>query len=421
MATTSESSGGFRRWMIRLLILGILGGGGYYAWTLYDKKTDAPTTYRTATVTRGKLVQAVTATGQLNALVMVQVGSQISGTIEKIHADFNTPVKAGQLVAQLDAATYRAVVAQGEGDLANAEASLELAKLNADRKKELREKQLAPAADYDKAVADLRQAEAQVKIKTASLEKQRVDLARCSIFAPIDGIVISRKVDVGQTVAASFNAPVLFEIANDLGKMQIHANVAEADVGGVAPAQKVEFTVDAFPDQTFKGVVQQVRNAPVTVDNVVTYVTVIDVDNKDLKLKPGMTANVSIILAERADALLVSNAALRFRLPVADSGNDDKGGRGRGEGARGPRSGENKSDSASESSKQQTVHVLAEGSDAAPQPVSITIGITDGVRSEVLNGLNENQNTVIGVNQSAGSNIPNPMGSPFGSSGMRRM
>jgi HlyD family secretion protein len=422
-----KSSGAVGRWIKRLIILGILGGGGYYAWTAYSAKSDAPPVYRTTTVTRGNLTQAVTATGQLNALVMVQVGSQISGTITKINVDFNSPVKAGEIVAVLDPATYKANMAQAEGDLANAMATLELARLNSDRKKDLREKNLSPAADFDKATADLHVAEAIVKVKTAALAKSKVDLDRCTILAPIDGIVISRKIDVGQTVAASLNAPVLFEIANDLGKMQIHANVAEADVGGVQPGQTVDFLVDAFPDRTFHGVVDQVRNAPTTVDNVVTYDTVINVENKDLKLKPGMTANVSIIVAQKENVLLVSNGALRFKLPdelspdkkpdgAAPAGGPGAGGGGPpGGGGGGEHRG--RGERKAERGAGKKVFVLPDGANPKPEQILITTGITDKVKTEVLTGLNEGQNVITGVTLPASSGTPNPMGNPFGGGG----
>src|SRR5439155_17299392 len=238
-----------------------------------------------------------TATGQLNPVTNVQVGCQISGTIQKLFVDFNSPVTQGQVVAQIDAATYQANLLQAEGDLANAKAALELAQINAGRSKDLFTNKLIPQSDYDQTIANLHQAEATVKIKEAAVQKAKVDLERCTIYSPVDGIVISRSVDVGQTVAASLSAPTLFVIANDLTKMQIDANVAEADIGGVEEGQDVDFTVDAFPNRTFHGKVTQVRNAPITVQNVVTYDTVIGVSNADLKLRPGMTANVSIIVA----------------------------------------------------------------------------------------------------------------------------
>src|SRR5213592_3653676 len=255
--------------------------------------------YQTTTVTRGPITQAVTATGTLNPVVNVQVGSQVSGNIAKLFADFNSQVKAGQVVAQIDPALFQATVTQAEGDLASSQAALELAKVNAMRTQDLFARKTSSQADLDQAMANLHQAEANVKIKQGVLDKAKVDLEHCTITSPVDGTVISRNVDVGQTVAASLQAPVIFVIANDLTKMQIDSNVAEADVGMITIDQKVDFTVDAFPSRIFHGRVAQVRNAPITVQNVVTYDTVIGVNNADLKLKPGMTANVSIIIAHK--------------------------------------------------------------------------------------------------------------------------
>src|SRR5437667_2090418 len=261
------------------------------------------------------MTQLVTDSGQLNPVVKVEVGSQISGIIEKLLVDFNSPVKEGQVIAQLDAATYEANLIQANGNLASVKAALELAQLNADRAKALQADKLSAKAEYEKAMADLHQAEAAVMISEGALKKAQVDLARCTICAPIDGIVISRNVNVGQTVAASLSAPTLFLIANDLTKMQIEAAVAEADIGQGQVGQKVDFTVDAYPAQTFHGAVRQVRNAPKLDQNVVTYATIIEVSNPELKLKPGMTANVSLIVARRDDALKIPNAALRFHPP----------------------------------------------------------------------------------------------------------
>src|SRR5256885_9058837 len=272
-------------------------------------------TYQTAAVTRGPITQAVTATGTLNPVQNVQVGSQVSGNIQKLFVDFNSNVKAGQVVAQIDPVVFQANVSQAEGDVANARAALELAKLNEARTSALVAKQNSAQSDLDQATAALHQAEANVKIKEGALQKAQADLNHCTITSPIDGIVISRNVDVGQTVAASLQAPVIFTIANDLANMQIDANVAEADVGGVAVDQEVDFTVDAFPTRTFQGKVVQVRNAPITVQNVVTYDTVIGVSNPEQKLKPGMTANVSIVAAHRDETLKIPNSALRFRMP----------------------------------------------------------------------------------------------------------
>ncbi|HWL74688.1 MAG TPA: efflux RND transporter periplasmic adaptor subunit, partial [Burkholderiaceae bacterium] len=235
--------------------------------------------FQTVAVTRGPITQAVTATGTLNPVQNVQVGSQVSGNIQKLFADFNSIVKAGQVIAQIDPVVFQANVNQAEGELANARAALDLAKLNAARTQALVAKQNSAQSDLDQVMAALHQAEANVKIKEGALEKVKADLDHCTITSPIDGIVISRNVDVGQTVAASLQAPVIFTIANDLAKMQIDANVAEADIGGVAIDQDVEFTVDAFPSRSFQGKVVQVRNAPITVQNVVTYDTVIGVSN----------------------------------------------------------------------------------------------------------------------------------------------
>src|SRR5437870_4074928 len=324
-------------------------------------------TYQTATVTRGPITQAVTATGTLNPVVNVQVGSQVSGNIAKLFVDFNSQVKAGQVVAQIDPALFQATVTQAEGDLANAQAALELAKLNASRTQELFAKKTSSQADVDQAMANLHQAEANAKIKQGALDKAKADLDHCTITSPIDGVVISRSVDVGQTVAASLQAPVIFTIANDLTKMQIDANVAEADIGTVEVGQKVDFTVDAFPRRTFHGRVVQVRNAPVTVQNVVTYDTVIGVNNADLKLKPGMTANVSIVGAHRDNVLKISNAALRFRPPEATAAVGQRAHRGR----------------ATEALTERTVYAPDGG---RPRPLQIRVGISDGISTEVLDG-----------------------------------
>src|SRR5437773_9577399 len=291
------------------LIVGLL----VIVFVLRQCRNRSAANYQTATVTRGPITQAVTATGTLNPVVNVQVGSQVSGNIAKLFADFNSQVKAGQVVAQIDPALFQATVTQTEGDLTSAQAALELAKLNATRTQALFAQKNSSQQDLDQAMANLHQAEANVKIKQGALDKAKADLDHCTITSPVDGVVISRNVDVGQTVAASLQAPIIFAIANDLTKMQIDANVAEADVGVLEVGQDVDFTVDAFPMRTFHGKVVQVRNAPITVQNVVTYDTVIGLNNPDLKLKPGMTANVSILIAHRDNVLQVKNATLRYR------------------------------------------------------------------------------------------------------------
>ena len=349
--------------------------------------------FQTVAVSRGPITQAVTATGTLNPVQNVQVGSQVSGNIQKLFVDFNSAVKAGQVIAQIDPVVFQATVNQADGDLASARAALDLARVTATRTEELFAKKNSSQSDVDQARANLHQAEANVKIKEGALEKAQADLDHCTITSPIDGIVISRNVDVGQTVAASLQAPVIFAIANDLSKMQIDANVAEADVGGVAIDQDVDFTVDAFPTQTFHGKVVQVRNAPITVQNVVTYDTVIGVSNPDLKLKPGMTANVSIISAHRDDVLKLANSALRFRMPdetpAPRRGDRPAGGRPSGGNPSGR--GERRTD--------RSVYVLP-GSALAPTKVTIKTGISDGVTTEILEGLKEGDRVVTGMTES---------------------
>ena len=361
--------------------------------------------YQTATITRGPVTQAVTATGTLNPVVNVQVGSQVSGNIAKLFVDFNSQVKAGQVVAQIDPALFQATVTQAEGDLASAQAALELAKVNASRIQELFARKTSSQADLDQAMANLHTAEANVKIKQGALDKARADLEHCTITSPIDGVVISRSVDVGQTVAASLQAPVIFAIANDLAKMQIDANVAEADVGVVKIDQNVDFTVDAFPMETFHGKVVQVRNAPITVQNVVTYDTVIGVSNPELKLKPGMTANVSIIVAHKDDVLQIKNAALRYRPPDATPVETRKTGPSRTGGPTGGRSGPHEG-------AQRTVYVLPFGV-SRPQPRQIKTGISDGILTEVVEGLKEGDR-VVTAELGSTTTPPSPPANPFG-------
>jgi HlyD family secretion protein len=368
--------------------------------------------FQTATVTRGAITQLVTATGTLNPVVNVQVGSQVSGNIAKLFADFNSEVKAGQTVAQIDPMLFQAAVTQAEGDLASTQAALELAKVNAARTQKLFVEKNSSQQDVDSAMAALHQAEANVKIKQGALDKAKADLDHCTITSPIDGVVISRSVDVGQTVAASLQAPVIFQIANDLTKMQIDSNVAEADVGAVEVGQDVDFTVDAFPTRTFHGKVVQVRNAPITVQNVVTYDTVIGVENKDLKLKPGMTANVAIIIAHKDNVLQLKNAALRFRPPEAAAATAPPP---QARPAGSPDSAGQRPTGARERKPERTVYVLSFG---RPKPVQIKTGISDGIVTEVTEGLKEGDKVVTAELTSSGSPSSSPPANPF--SGARR-
>jgi len=372
--------------------------------------------FQTAPVTRGPLTQVVTATGTLNPVVNVQVGSQVSGNIAKLFADFNSQVKAGQVVAQIDPALFQATVTQAEGDLANAQAALELAKLNATRTQALFAQKNSSQQDLDQAMANLHQAEASVKIKQGALDKAKADLDHCTITSPVDGVVISRNVDVGQTVAASLQAPIIFAIANDLTKMQIDTNVAEADVGVVVVDQDVDFTVDAFPNRTFHGKVVQVRNAPITVQNVVTYDTVIGVSNPDLKLKPGMTANVSIIVAHRDNVLQIKNAALRYR-PADATPTETRASSAKAAAAAGSTSspsGARPSSGRERRSGERTVYVL---SGSRPHPVQIKTGISNGIVTEVTEGLKE-ADRVVTAELTSSTAAASPGANPF--SGGRR-
>jgi len=389
------------RWIVIIVAAAAVIAGG--VWFFKRGHTDAPD-YQTTLVTRGDLTQAVTATGILNPVVNVTVGSQVSGRIRALNVDFNSTVKSNQVIAEIDPATYQAAVEQSTADLANAKANLELQQAETERSSELFSNKLISGSIFDTAVATLHEAEATVKIKQAALNNALVNLGYCKILSPVDGVVISRAVDVGQTVASSFNTPTLFQIANDLTKMQIDSSVAEADVGGVLEGQDVDFTVDAYPTRTFRGAVTQVRNSPTTVNNVVTYDCVIGVTNADYKLKPGMTANVSIIVAQRVNALTVPNGALRFHLPdnavvitnsaAAQTAPATNGGNIAG----GPSVRHGGGHGRGERSFFHTVYVLAgEGREAKLQAVQIKTGISDGISTEVISGLDEGAQVVNGV------------------------
>jgi HlyD family secretion protein len=314
-----------KRGLWTIVLLALLGGGGYYGYLRY--KGDKPTLQLvTATVSRGNVVQGIDATGRLQAVTTVQVGSQVSGTIKVLNADFNSQVKKGQVVAELEPSLFQTQVEQAEATVVRAQADLERSrvqledsKLKLTRAKDLAERKLIPQADLETAQANSSQAEAALKSAQANLvqgqanlNQNKVNLSHTIITAPIDGVVINRNVDVGQTVAASMQAPTLFEIANDLAQMQVNANIAESDIGQISVGQPVRFQVDAYPGQNFTGTVAQVRLNPVIEQNVVSYVTVIAVPNPDLRLRPGMTANVTVEVARADDTLRVPTSAVRF-------------------------------------------------------------------------------------------------------------
>lgn len=365
-----------KRILVGLLIIMVVVIGGY----LLLKKNKNNIRYRTEEVTRGDIVSSVTATGTVNPVTTVLVGTQVSGTIKHIYVDFNSPVKKGQIVAQIDPATFEAQVEQSranlfaaQANLQKAEATLLDAKRTRERNKTLYSKNLIARSDLDTAETNYEIAKAQVEASRAQVEQAKASLKMAEtnlmytrIVSPVDGIVISRNVDVGQTVAASFQTPTLFTIAQDLTKMQIDCNVSEADIGRVRKGQDVEFTVDAYPDTIFKGKVYQIRNAPITIQNVVTYDVVVKVENPELKLKPGMTANVSIIIETKKDVLKIPNAALRFRPPELTR--DKRTMKGKG------------------------VWVIEKGKLFRKE---ITLGISDGSYTEVSSGLKEGDRVII--------------------------
>jgi HlyD family secretion protein len=314
-----------RKKLLVIIIIAVLIAG-VLSYALLRNKNNSTLSYAIKPVEIGDIQNLVVATGTVNPVTTVEVGSQVSGRIEKLYVDYNSRVKAGQIIAQLEQSLFTTKVKQSEANYKSAAASLEKTKVNLDnakkaleRTKNLFTKGFASPQEKDAAEeiylscqAEVKAAEARLEQAAAQLDSNKVDLEHTIITSPIDGIVISRNVNVGQTVAASFQAPVLFEIANDLAKMQIDCNVDEADIGSIKEGQQATFTVDAFPEEVFQGKVIQVRFNPIIVQNVVTYNTIIEVDNVGLKLKPGMTATVSIVVDERRDVLKVPNTALRF-------------------------------------------------------------------------------------------------------------
>jgi HlyD family secretion protein len=406
------------KWIIIIFtVVAVITGG---VWYFKSGKSAAPD-YQATPVTRGDLTQVVTATGTLNPVVNVTVGSQVSGIINKLNVDYNSMVKSNEVIAEIDPSTYHATAEQATADLANAKANLELQQAEAERSAELFTNKLVSSSDYDTAIATLHEAQATVQIKQAALANANANLGYCKIRSPVDGIVISRAIDLGQTVASSFNTPTLFQIANDLTKMQIDSSVAEADVGGVVEGQSVDFTVDAYPYRTFYGTVVQVRNAPTNSSNVVSYDCVVSVTNSDYKLKPGMTANISFIIAQRENALTIPNGALRFHPPEnamvetnsAATQPATNGGNFAGtSGGQGHRSGHARG----EHPVFHAVYVLSGTGNAAKlQAVQIKTGISDGISTEVISGLNEGAQVVTGVVSTGTQAVrpANPLGGGF--------
>ncbi len=397
-------------WM--LVLLGLTGGFVYYRKVEEAKAQSAPK-FKTMKVERGTVAAKVTATGTLSARITVLVGSQVSGRVQDVFVDFNSPVKKGQVLAKIDPRVLQAALQKARASYAEATASVQTAKANAAqaerafaRAKELKAQGLLGQADYETSEtavtstkADVEVAQGRLAAASATLNEAQVNLGFTTLVSPIDGIVLSRSVDVGQTVAASLQSPTLFTLAQDLRSIQVDTFVAEADVGKLQAGMDATFTVDAYPGHKFHGKVREVRNAAQTVQNVVTYDAVLDVPNDELKLRPGMTANVTFVWAKRDEVLKVPNAALRFKpSPEMLAGPAPSGGEGKGKwgGKGGGPSGESAPSSSAASAGSagstgpgaaspdaKTVWVLRDG---APRPRKVVTGITDGTVTEIVSG-----------------------------------
>jgi HlyD family secretion protein len=296
-----------------LLILLLIGAAGLGTAAWWSRDTAEPARYRTQPVDRADLVQTITANGTLNPVVLVNVGTQVSGTVLRLHVDFNSPVRAGQMLAELDPGLFQAQVHQSEANVLKAKAALALARIKRQRVETLNRKQLAPQEELDIALQQVAGADAELKLAEAQLERDHINLRNSAIRSPIDGVVVARNVDLGQTVAASFQTPTLFQIAQDLRQMRIDTSISEADVGNLDLAAPVSFSVDAYSERRFPGRISQIRLNPTIQQNVVTYNVVVQVDNPDGQLLPGMTAHVTITVAERKNVVRVPSAALSFR------------------------------------------------------------------------------------------------------------
>ena len=396
----------FRRplfWLAVAVLLGLV----LYFW-LGRGNTNSPE-YQTATAELGDVVSRVSTSGSLQAVVTVDVGSQVSGRIQELFADFNSLVKKGQLIAKIDPSLFQAAVVQAEANVTAARAnvmrltvSAEDAERQARRASEVYELRLISETERDTAVANSRiarasveQAQGQLAQARASLEQARTNLRYTDILSPTDGVVISRAVNVGQTVAASLQAPIIFTIAQDLKKMEVHTNVAESDIGRLKPGMRVSFTVDAYPGEPFRGSIRDIRNAPQVVSNVVTYDAVIDVANDELKLKPGMTATVSVITDRRTDVLSVPNAALRFRPDSAGPAVGPAAGQGAPGGNRQRQQRGSEDGEGPRPVPKRTVYVLMNGE---PQPREVSVGISDGRVTEITGGaLKEGDLVITGI------------------------
>ena len=353
---------------IAIVVIAVLAVAAF----LILRKSEKPQMkYKTAEIHRGSIVNTVTATGTIEPIVQVEVGTQVSGIINHIYVDYNSVVKKGEVIAELDKTTLEADLASSSATLQSNKTEYEYQEKNFLRIKGLHEKKMVSDTDYETAEYQYNKAKSSYEKSQSDITKARQNLEYATIYSPIDGVVIDRAVEEGQTVAASFNTPTLFTIANDLRQMRVIADVDEADIGGVVEGQQATFTVDAFPEDVFKGSVTQVRLQPTTESNVVTYEVVVDAPNPDLKLKPGLTANLTIYTMQKDSVLLVPLKALRFQPenapePVADSAN--------------PRA-----------------RVLWTQSPQGLQPVNVTTGDNDGIFAEITGDIKEGDKVVTGV------------------------
>ncbi|MBQ2312580.1 MAG: efflux RND transporter periplasmic adaptor subunit [Elusimicrobiaceae bacterium] len=371
--------------VLAIFIIKITGG----------KKT---TSYKIENPKRAKIVQTVEASGTINPVTQTSVGTQVSGRVEEIFVDYNSIIKKGQLLAVIDPSTYKSNVIQQEANLQKLESVFKNAERNYDRYKKLYAQELVAKSELDNAELDYLSANAQVVQGRASLDKAKIDLSYTNVVSPVDGIVISKEVELGQTVAASYQTPTLFLVAEDLTKMQIEVNISEADISKIKEGQRVDFNIDAYPTTTFVGKVSQVRNAATTISNVVTYTVVVSVDNDDLKLKPGMTANVSIITAEANNALSVPNQALRFVPPDNAKIKNGKDGK----------------ENQRKNFKGQGL--WRQNKDGSIYITEVKTGITDGNRTEIIS--NEiTENTPIIVASGVAGKGKNQQGRPRGPMG----
>jgi len=408
-----------KRWVF-ILIAALAVVAAVVWWLGSSSQKRQATPYRTGVADRGTVQTVVSATGTASAVTTVSVGSQVSGTILHIYVDFNSPVKQGQVIARIDPTFLQAAVSEAEASLEKARASLSQAQRDSTRVRDLFAQNLAAQADYDNALTAVELARAGMQQVRAQLSRARTNLAYSVITSPIDGVVIARNVDAGQTVAASLQAPTLFSIAQDLHKMQIETSIDEADIGGLREGMKANFTVDSYPDERFEGIIRQVRFAAKVDQNVVTYPVIIDVDNPDVKLRPGMTANVTIVTARRDDVLRVPATALRFK-PLGTQNENSKsastGGASGSGSARRASSGKNlKPQADSTAGTSGTVYVKGPG--GAPQPRSVRVGLNDGTRAEILSGeISPGDSVIVGmaaITSTSASTAPGmgPMGRP---------